>query len=108
MTHGVRVLCRSVTAAGFALAGLGADIADDESVAETTLRALLQRPEVGIVLLEESIYEGLAPELRTVVDRVPQPVVVPFPGPAWQAAASAEEQVVELLRRAIGYRVRLR
>ena len=108
MTRGVRVLCRSGTAAGFALAGLVADIADEESVAEATLRALLQRPEVGIVLLEESIYDGLAPELRTLVDRVPQPIVVPFPGPAWRAAVSAEEQVVELLRRAIGYRVRLR
>lgn len=108
MTRGVRVLCRSGTAAGFALAGLVADMADEASVAEATLRALLQRPEVGIVLLEESIYEGLAPELRTLVDRVPQPIVVPFPGPAWRAAVSAEQQVVELLRRAIGYRVRLR
>ena len=45
---------------------------------------------------------------RAMVDRVEQPIVVPFPGPAWRAVASAEEQVVELLRRAIGYRVRLR
>ena len=89
MTHGVRVLCRPATAAGFALAGLAADIADEEGVADATLRSLLQRPEVSIVLLEESIYERLAPELRTVVDRVPQPIVVPFPGPAWRAAASS-------------------
>jgi vacuolar-type H+-ATPase subunit F/Vma7 len=108
MTHSVRVLCRPATAAGFALAGLVADIADEESVADATLRAMLQRPELGIVLLESSLYESLAPELRAVVDRVAQPVVVPFPGPAWRVAVSAEEQVVELLRRAIGYRVRLR
>lgn len=108
MTHGVRVVCRSVTAAGFALAGLVADIADDDGVAEATLRSLMQRPDVGVILLEESIYAGLALELRTVVDRLPQPIVVPFPGPAWRASGSAEEQVVELLRRAIGYRVRLR
>ncbi len=108
MTHGVRVLCRPTTAAGFGLAGLAADMTDDESVADTMLRALLQRPEVGVVLLEESLYDTLAPDLRTTVDRVAQPIVVPFPGPAWRATASAEEQVVELLRRAIGYRVRLR
>jgi vacuolar-type H+-ATPase subunit F/Vma7 len=108
MTHGVRVLCRSGTAAGFALAGLVPDIADDESAAEAALRTLLRRAEVGVVLLEEPLYRSLAPDLRTAVDRVAQPVVVPFPGPAWRAAASAEEQVVELLRRAIGYRVRLR
>ncbi len=108
MNRGVRVLCRPATAAGFALAGLGADVADEESGTDAALRALVLRPEVGVVLIEESLYAGLAPELRTVVDRVAQPVVVPFPGPAWRGAASAEEQVVELLRRAIGYRVRLR
>jgi vacuolar-type H+-ATPase subunit F/Vma7 len=108
MTHGVRVLCRPATAPGFALAGIVAETADEESVADAALRSLLQRAEVGIVLLEESLYQALAPDLRTLVDRVSQPIVVPFPGPAWRAAPSAEEQVVELLRRAIGYRVRLR
>jgi vacuolar-type H+-ATPase subunit F/Vma7 len=108
MTHGVRVLCRPATAAGFALAGLVADTADDDAAADTALRTLLQRHELGIVLLEESLYTALAPDVRALVDRVAQPVVVPFPGPAWRAAPSAEEQVVELLRRAIGYRVRIR
>lgn len=108
MTHGVRVLCRPATAPGFALAGIVAETADEESVADSALRSLLQRAEVGVVLLEDSLYQTLAPDLRTIVDRVAQPIVVPFPGPAWRAAPSAEEQVVELLRRAIGYRVRLR
>jgi len=107
MTHGVRVLCRPATAPGFALAGIVAETADEESVADAALRSLLQHAEVGIVLLEESLYQALAPDLRTLVDRVSQPIVVPFPGPAWRAAPSAEEQVLELLRRAIGYRVRL-
>ena len=108
MTYGVRVLCRPATAAGFALAGIVADAAEDEGMVEASLRALLARREVGVILLEQSLYAALAPDLRTQVDRVAQPVVVPFPGPAWRAAPSAEEQVVELLRRAIGYRVRLR
>jgi vacuolar-type H+-ATPase subunit F/Vma7 len=108
MTHGVRILCRPATAAGFALAGLVAETAEDESTVDATLRGLLQRHELGVVLLEEPLYAALAPDVRILVDRVAQPVVVPFPGPAWRAAPSAEEQVVELLRRAIGYRVRLR
>ncbi len=108
MTYGVRALCRPATASGFALAGIVADVAEDEGMVDTTLRALMQRPDVGVVLLEESLYETLPPELRATTDKVAQPIVVPFPGPAWRAAASAEEQVVELLRRAIGYRVRLR
>jgi vacuolar-type H+-ATPase subunit F/Vma7 len=108
VTHGVRILCRPATAAGFALAGLVAETAEDESTVDTMLRGLLQRHELGVVLIEEPLYTALAPDVRAQVDRVAQPVVVPFPGPAWRAAPSAEEQVVELLRRAIGYRVRLR
>lgn len=108
MTRAIRVLCRPATAAGFGLAGLAADTADDGTAAEPLVRALLARPDLGVVLLEQALHAALAPELRTVVDRVAQPVVVPFPGPAWRAAPTAEEQVVELLRRAIGYRVRLR
>jgi vacuolar-type H+-ATPase subunit F/Vma7 len=108
MTHGVRILCRPATAAGFGLAGLVAETAEDALTVDASVRGLLQRHELGVVLLEEPLYTALAPDVRAMVDRVAQPVVVPFPGPAWRAAPSAEEQVVELLRRAIGYRVRLR
>ncbi len=108
MTLGVRALCRAATAPGLALAGVVPDVAEDPAAADAVLRSMLQLPEVGVVLLEESFYAALAPDLRLTVDRVARPVVVPFPGPGWSAAASAEEQVVELLRRAIGYRVRLR
>jgi hypothetical protein len=34
--------------------------------------------------------------------------VVPFPGPHWDERSSAEQYVVEILRRAIGYHVRMR
>lgn len=108
MTHGVRVLCRPATASGFSLAGLVAETVGDEDAANAALLALLQCRELGVVLLEESLYTALSPDVRALVGRVAQPVVVPFPGPAWRAAPSAEEQVVDLLRRAIGYRVRLR
>lgn len=108
MTHGIRVLCRSATVPGFALAGVAAGSTDEPADVDAALQALLRRPEIGVVLLEDTLHQGLPPELRAQVDRIAQPVVVPFPGPAWRAAPSAEEQVVELLRRAIGYRVRLR
>jgi hypothetical protein len=60
------------------------------------------------VLVEESLRDGLPQEAQARLDRTARPVVVPFPGPTWRAARPAEEWVVELLRRAIGYRVRLR
>jgi len=35
------------------------------------------------------------------------PLVIPVPGPDWTTESSAHEYIVEILRRAIGYRVRL-
>lgn len=108
MNSGVRVLCGPASAPGFGLAGLAADIAEEADQAEALLRGYLARPDLGVVLVDETLLAQLAPEARALMDRVAQPVVVPIPGPAWRAAPTAEEQVVELLRRAIGYRVRLR
>ncbi|MBL8988268.1 MAG: hypothetical protein JNJ80_18495 [Gemmatimonadetes bacterium] len=103
----VEVICRPSAAAGFALAGLVAEPVSEAADPSPPIAALLARGELGVLLIEESIYESLPAELRVRLDRSARPVVVPFPGPAWSGARSAEDRVVELLRRAIGYRVRL-
>jgi vacuolar-type H+-ATPase subunit F/Vma7 len=107
MTEIVQVLCRPAVAAGFGLAGITADTVADDGDALAALGPLLARPGVGVVLIEEAIYDGLSPEIRGRLDRSARPIVIPFPGPSWTAPPSAEERVVELLRRAIGYRVKL-
>ena len=104
----VRVVCRPALAPGFALACLAADAVSAGESAEPVLFALGKRPDVGVLLLEEEILDGLAPDFRARLERSSIPVLIPFPGPAWGARPSAEERVVELLRRAIGYRVKLR
>jgi vacuolar-type H+-ATPase subunit F/Vma7 len=46
---------------------------------------------------------------RREVERRAVPIVVPVPAPEWEAGRGAAEDIIlELLRRAIGYRVRLR
>lgn len=107
MTARLRVICEPDLAAGFGLAGISA-LASEPQAAEASLADLLRRRDAGVVLLQEQLHESLSPDVRARLDRSATPVVVPFPGPAWVAPASAEERVVELLRRAIGYRVKLR
>jgi vacuolar-type H+-ATPase subunit F/Vma7 len=108
MSYGVRVLCRPEIAAGFALAGLHpTDVAAED--AATPLRELLERHDIGVVLLEERFYDRLPDDLRRQLSRRPLPMVVPFPGPKWGEGAEAPEAyIVELLRQVIGYRVRLK
>jgi vacuolar-type H+-ATPase subunit F/Vma7 len=107
MELSVRVLCTSDVAAGFELAGIAADKAD-ESGAGDVLKRLTQDPEVGVVLVEERLRRAIPEEVRQRIDRQAWPIVVSFPSPVWEGPSAAEEYVLELLRQAVGYRVRPR
>lgn len=108
MSHRVRVLCRPAVAAGFRLAGLTPLEAEDAEEGGRRLAALLEARDVGVVLVEESFYAALPEGARRRLARQAMPMVVPFPGPAWMPPREgAEAFIAELLRQAIGYRVRL-
>lgn len=103
----VRVVCRPEIAAGFELAGLAVDEADETTAAETMSR-LAARPGTGVVLVEERLRRALPEELMQRLDRLASPIVVPFPSPSWGGPGEKEEYVLEILRQAVGYRVRPR
>lgn len=109
MSLGVRVLCQPAVAAGFRLAGLRPLEADDAADGTRQLRALLEDPAVGVVLVEEGIHSAMSEATRRELARRVLPMVVPFPGPGWVAPLEGTEgYIAELLRQAIGYRVRFR
>lgn len=108
-TLGVRVLARPEIAAGFALAGLHPVEAVTDTDAGERLEELLAAPDVGVVLMEEGLYDRLAEDVRRRLGRRAVPMVVPFPEPAWaERPQGAEAYIVELLRQVIGYRVRFK
>ena len=107
MDLSVRVVCRPEIAPGFELAGLRADTAVDGAEARARLGALSDDPGVGIVLLEDRLQRALPADFAQRLERQVRPLVAPFPGPRLGGPEAAEEAVLEVLRRAIGYRVRL-
>ena len=108
MRHGVRVLASPALAAGFRLAGVPADDVADAADAGAVLASAAALPNLGILIVEEAILDALSPAVRRDVERRAIPIVVPLPAPSWSGGArDAEEFILELLRRAIGYRVRL-
>lgn len=107
MELSTRVLCRPETAAGFELASVRVDRVDETTVGEA-MRKLAADPSVGIVLVEERLRRAFPDDLRQRLDRQALPIVVSFPSPSWEGRGAAEERVLELLRQAIGYRVRPR
>jgi vacuolar-type H+-ATPase subunit F/Vma7 len=104
----VRIVCRPALAPGFELAGVPVDTAVDGAAATEVLRRLAGDPKVGIVLVDAVLHRALPDEVRARLERQARPLVTPFPPPAWDEAAEAEAYVLEILRQAIGYRVRPR
>ena len=92
---------------GFSLAGVRVLEATYANHAAERLEKLVQDQHAGVVIIEESLHRDLPDETSRALRRVPFPVVIPVPGPKWTAESSAHEYIVEILRRAIGYRVRL-
>lgn len=106
--HTAVVLCTPAVAPGFALAGVPVARAAGPEEAASRLRELRSRPGLGLVLVEDVLYEILQEDEALERARAALPAVVPFPGPVWVERPPAETYVVELLHRAVGYRVRLR
>lgn len=106
----VRVICRRETALGIALAGIAPIEAATGADAAAALATLVHEPaHGGIVLVESALYDALPPATLRQIRKDGAPILQPFPGPAPLAAGAAPEQeLLEVLRRAVGYRVRLR
>jgi vacuolar-type H+-ATPase subunit F/Vma7 len=108
MSDRVRIVCRPAVAAGFRLAGLRPELAEDAAEGAGRLAALLEDPGAGVVLVQEDFYAALPEAHRRILSRRPLPMVVPFPAPSAALAAPAPDAfIAELLRQAIGYRVRI-
>ena len=108
MRDRVRVLCAPAVAAGFRLAGFVPDEVGDPAQGARRLAAALEHPDVGVLLVEDAVHAALTDAERRALGRRPLPLVIPFPSPTWtRAPESPEAFIVELLRQAIGYRVKL-
>jgi vacuolar-type H+-ATPase subunit F/Vma7 len=101
MRDRVRILCRPAVAAGFRLAGLQpAEAADSGDGVEDE--------EAGVILVQDDFYAALPDAERRALARRALPLLVPFPAPSWAPAPEGPEAfIAELLRQALGYRVRL-
>jgi vacuolar-type H+-ATPase subunit F/Vma7 len=107
MSASVRVFASPAIAAGFRLAGLpAADVAQTRATEE--LLAMVARPDIGILIVEQSLLDAIPDDVRMEIEHRILPIIVPMPTPNWGATrGDAEAYILELLRRAIGYRVRL-
>ncbi len=108
MSYRVRAIATPALAAGLRLAGLPADETEDPVEAAERVSALVQEPDLGILLVEQPLFDAFPALLRRELENRALPIVVPVPRAAWGAVTDrAESYILDLLRRAIGYRVKL-
>jgi vacuolar-type H+-ATPase subunit F/Vma7 len=104
----VRVLCRPELAAGFELAGLAVTRIANSTAAAAAVRRLASEADIGIILMDDGLYRALPRDLVAKLDREALPILAPVPAPNWDRRSAAEAYVMDILRQAIGYRVRPR
>jgi vacuolar-type H+-ATPase subunit F/Vma7 len=102
------VVTRPSLAAGFELAGLAVARASDWQAAADVVTRWAGDPDVGVVLVDDELFKTLPGELLRRLDRQALPVIASVPAPRWDERSDAEAYILEILRQAIGYRVRPR
>jgi V/A-type H+-transporting ATPase subunit F len=102
-----KVVTRRGEGLGFRLAGAPVEELAEGEEAER-FKALLADESLGVLAVEEGLLEQVPEPLRERIGRQGVPVLLPFALPRrWQEAAHGEQYVASLMRRAIGYHVKI-
>jgi V/A-type H+-transporting ATPase subunit F len=101
------VAVRPGDALGFRLAGAAVEEVGRGAEA-AAFRRILGDPHVGVVAVEEALLAAVPPRLLARAHDRGLPVVLPFALPRrWGDAGRGSEYVAALIRRAVGYAVKL-
>jgi vacuolar-type H+-ATPase subunit F/Vma7 len=105
----VTALVDRETALGFRLAGIGARTAETPEELLAQAEAVRSDPGVRLVLLDESLFGQIPEKQKRRLEDCRSPLFVPIPvfRPS-KGAVKPEEYVARLMRRAIGYQIRIR
>lgn len=90
---------------GFALGGVR-QMTSEPAGLEACLRGLMADVDTGVVVVDERLVPGVAQQRLRELERRWTGLFVVLPAPG-EAVPAAQDYVLRLIRRAIGYQVRL-
>ncbi|HEY5648696.1 MAG TPA: V-type ATP synthase subunit F [Nitrospiria bacterium] len=97
------------TGLGFRLAGIEARPVENPSGMERELERVLSEEDIRIAIVDEVLFRDLPEKLVREAEARTRPVVLPVPTiRLWQGVASPEEYVARLIRRSIGYQIKIK
>jgi V/A-type H+-transporting ATPase subunit F len=98
----------SDSANGYRLTGI--EVFETESAAEASKEVLrlLEDETVAMLLLSESLAEEMDNKTISVIEESSMPLVLVVPEPSgWEEVSDQEAYVGELIRRSIGYQIKI-
>lgn len=97
------------TSLGFSLAGIESlQFKDGENIAPI-LQNIIDSGEYGLLAIEEAFLTNLPDEVLKRLKKAGIPVIVPIDTPrSWQGKAETESYIVRLIRKAIGYQIKIK
>lgn len=102
-----KVATRPGDGLGFRLAGVEVEEIKDAEAADR-FRAILADPALGVLAVQEELLDQVPETLMEKIGREGVPVLLPFAFPRrWKEAGRGAEYVATLIRRAIGYHVKI-
>ncbi|UCD36239.1 MAG: hypothetical protein JSU90_05255 [Nitrospiraceae bacterium] len=90
---------------GFGLAGVSHRVTRAKDV-EGLLRKIIGEPDTGLFIIDEQLLKAIPDERLKEIEKSWHGVLVVLPSPE-RAEAEVEDYALRLIRRAIGYHVRL-
>ncbi len=91
---------------GFGLAGMPQYIARQEDAAEL-LEKIMSGPDAGLVIIDERMTRGIDDERIREIEERWRAILLVLPSPV-KPALEVEDYAARLIRKAIGYHVRLK
>ena len=99
------VVTNPALADGFRLAGADAVVATSNAEAVATVTAVAGSPTAGVVLVTDDLWGELPERLRGTLEHLAQPIVLDIPVGAAVDLSVGRVRIVEMLERALGYRI---
>lgn len=97
------------TSLGFGLAGIEVKEVEEGEDITPFLQGIIEKGEYGLLAVEENLLSNVPEEILKRIRKKGIPVIVPIHTPkSWQTEAEMESYITKLIRRAIGYQVKIR
>jgi vacuolar-type H+-ATPase subunit F/Vma7 len=103
----VVILSAPGQADGYRLAGCSTFVAAPGPEAAASLRHLADTSDVGVLLVSSDLWTSLDDRLRSDVEQLARPVVMPIPEGERIPGAAREQLLGEMFQRAIGFRIQI-